>query len=73
MDRNEISAALAVRIGKLRTAAGESQQQLADSLMVKRETVKFWESGERQIKGADIVALAKHFNLLIICLVLLMC
>ena len=62
MDRNEISTALAVRIGKLRTAAGESQQQLADSLMVKRETVKFWESGERQIKGADIVALAKHFN-----------
>lgn len=62
MDRNEISMVLAERIGKLRTDAGESQQQLADALEVKRETVKFWESGERQIKGADIVALAKHFN-----------
>lgn len=62
MNRNEISMVLAERIGKLRADAGESQQQLADALEVKRETVKFWESGERQIKGADIVALAKHFN-----------
>jgi len=59
---NETNAVLAERIGKLRSAAGESQQQLADALSVKRETVKFWESGERQIKGADIAALAKHFK-----------
>lgn len=62
MDRNEISMVLAERIGKLRADAGESQQHLADALEVKRETVKFWESGERQIKGADIAALAEHFN-----------
>lgn len=62
MSGNETSAVLAERIGKLRANAKESQQQLADALSVKRETVKFWESGERQIKGADIAALAKHFK-----------
>ena len=62
MSGNEINAILAERIGKLRANAKESQQQLADALSVKRETVKFWESGERQIKGADIAALAKHFG-----------
>ena len=41
---------------------GETQQELADALDVRRETVKFWESGDRQIKGADIVKLAKLFE-----------
>lgn len=62
MERNEISAILAERIGILRAKAGESQQELADKIGVKRETVKFWESGDRQIKGGDIVKIAKHFN-----------
>ena len=49
-------------IADLREWKRESQQQLADSIGVKRETVKFWESGERQIKGKDIINLAKHFG-----------
>lgn len=62
MSRNENPPITSERIGKLRAAAGESQQDLADDLGVKRETVKFWESGERQIKAADIAKLAVHFN-----------
>lgn len=62
MDRNETNIVLAERIGKLRVLAGESQQSLADNIGVKRETVKFWESGERHIKCGDIAKLAKHFN-----------
>ena len=49
-------------IGKLRAEAAESQQDLADALGVKRETVKFWESGDRQIKAADVAQLARHYN-----------
>ena len=62
MERNKTADTLAERIGRLRTEAGESQQDLADEIGVKRETVKFWESGDRQIKGSDIVKLAKHFD-----------
>ena len=62
MERNKTTDILAERIGKLRAGVGESQQDLADKIGVKRETVKFWESGDRQIKGADIVKLAKHFK-----------
>lgn len=62
MERNKTTDILAERIGKLRAGANESQQDLADKIGVKRETVKFWESGDRQIKGADIVKLAKHFK-----------
>lgn len=62
MDRNKTNEILAERLGKLRARAGESQQELADKIGVKRETVKFWESGDRQIKGGDIVKLAEHFN-----------
>ena len=50
------------RIASLRAESGETQQELADALGVRRETVKFWESGDRQIKAADIVKLAKHFE-----------
>jgi len=62
MERNKTTDILAERIGKLRAGVGESQQNLADKIGVKRETVKFWESGDRQIKGADITKLAEHFN-----------
>lgn len=51
-----------VKIASLRAESGETQQELADALGVRRETVKFWESGDRQIKAADIVKLAKHFE-----------
>ena len=50
------------RIAALRAAFDESQQDLADALDVKRETVKFWESGDRHIKEDDIVRLAKYFG-----------
>lgn len=50
------------RIADLREWKSESQQQLADAIGVKRETVKFWESGDRQIKGRDIIKLSKHFG-----------
>lgn len=62
MSGNKNTPITSERIGKLRVAASESQQDLANSLGVKRETVKFWESGERQIKAADIASLATHFN-----------
>ena len=62
MSGNKTSLFLAEMIGKLRVKEGESQQALADKLGVKRETVKFWESGERQIKSGDIVKIAQHFN-----------
>lgn len=50
------------RIATLRAEKEETQQQLADSLGVKRETIKFWEGGNRQIKGGDIIKIAKHFG-----------
>lgn len=59
---SESEIILSLRISQLRKRAGESQQELADSIGVKRETVKFWESGERKLKGADIVKLAKHYK-----------
>lgn len=62
MENAETNNILSKRISLLRAQAGESQQDMADSIGVKRETVKFWESGERQIKGADIVKIARHFN-----------
>lgn len=62
MVNTETSKIIAEKIASLRTQANESQQALADSIGVKRETVKFWESGERQIKGSDIVKIAQHFN-----------
>ena len=56
------NSAFGERIASLRAERGETQQDLADALDVRRETVKFWESGDRQIKAADIVKLAKHFE-----------
>lgn len=53
---------LAKKVRELRTDAGKSQQQLADALEVKRETVKFWESGARQIKATDLAKLALYFE-----------
>lgn len=51
------------RIAALRVEKEETQQQLADSLGVKRETIKFWEGGNRQIKGGDIIKIARHFGI----------
>ena len=51
------------KIATLRAEKQETQQQLADSLGVKRETIKFWEGGNRQIKGGDIIKIARHFGI----------
>lgn len=56
-----ISSAVGERVRSIRKIRGESQQDIADALGVKRETVKFWESGDRHIKEIDIIKLAKHF------------
>lgn len=61
-DGTNVGGFLAKRIKTLRANAGESQQQLADMLDVKRETVKFWEIGARQIKATDLAKLALHFG-----------
>lgn len=53
---------LSERILKLRCDRNETQQQLADALNVKRETIRWWESGERQIKAGDVAQLARHFG-----------
>lgn len=62
MDRNKITACFAEKLGRLRAAANESQQQLANSIGVTREVVKFWESGDRQIKAVDLANVAAHYN-----------
>ena len=62
MDSNESGKEIGAIIGKLRSDAGETQQELADSLGVKRETVNQWEKGTRQIKADAIKKLAQHFN-----------
>lgn len=50
------------RIGKIRTAARESQQQLADAIGVSRPIIQHWESGTRHIKADHLVALSNHFD-----------
>lgn len=62
MDKNEIGSILAERMGKLMIARKESQQDVADAIGVKRETVRNWENGTRQIKAPDLVKLARHFE-----------
>ncbi len=46
------------RIRKKREICCLTQQQLAEKVGVKRETVNQWENDTRQIKGADIASLA---------------
>ena len=62
MEKNVHPTMISERIKSLRETHGETQQDVADALGVKRETVKFWEGGLRQIKAWDIVGLAEHFN-----------
>lgn len=62
MNGNESNGKIGVIIGQLREANSETQQALADSLGVKRETVNQWENGTRQIKASAIIGIAEHFN-----------
>ena len=52
---------LGKRIEQIRKDRGETQQQLADAVGVKRETVNQWESGTRQLKAEAVVSIAKHY------------
>ncbi len=62
MAGNSFTQKIGKRIAELRVSRRESQRSLADALGVKRETVKFWESGDRQIKSMDIIHIARHFD-----------
>jgi len=53
---------LGKRIEQIRKDRGETQQQLADAVGVKRETVNQWESGTRHLKAEAVVAIAKHYK-----------
>lgn len=50
------------RIKSLREKKGLTQQQLANELHVKRETVNLWENGLRDLKTGYTVALADFFE-----------
>ena len=51
------------RIEDLRKKRGETQMQLAAAVGRKsRETVNQWESNTREVKGDDLIKLAKHFE-----------
>ena len=49
-------------IAKLRTAAGLSQNQLAEALFVSRDLVSKWETGKRLPEYKLILAMAKLFS-----------
>jgi len=50
------------RIRHFREKNGETQQELANELGVKRETVNQWENGTRDLKTQYTVILADHFG-----------
>lgn len=51
---------IGLRISQLRGA--RSQQEVADALKVRRETITQWENGTRRIKDTDIIKLADYFG-----------
>lgn len=57
MERNSIGG----RIETLRKSKDETQQQLAEALGVRRETIKQWEANDRQIKAKNLFDLTVHF------------
>ena len=57
------SDSIGARIENLRKKKGETQKELAEAVGRKsRETVNQWENNTREVKGDDIVKLAKHFG-----------
>ena len=50
------------RLRDIRVKAGEIQQETADALGVKRETVRNWEADVRPLKADTIIKLAAHFH-----------
>ena len=50
------------RIWEVRMKQKKTQQEVAEALGVKRETVNQWESGTRQIKADAVIGLSKFFG-----------
>lgn len=50
------------RIGLLRSARNETQEQLGEAVGVTREVVQHWERASRNVKAAHIAKLARHFD-----------
>ena len=55
------ATALSERLAALRRARGWSMEQFADRLGVSRQSVWYWESGQRQPKRAMLTRIAKQF------------
>lgn len=53
---------IGLRIKRLREEKGLTQQDMADALNVKRQTVAQWENGERDLKTGYIIDLAEYLN-----------
>lgn len=51
--------ALSIRIAHIRAQKNMSQQELAEKIGIKRETVTMWETNKRQIKATAIIELSK--------------
>lgn len=62
MSSNKTSFKIGKHLEELRKSRNETQQELANALGVKRETVNQWESESRQLKAEAVVNLAKHFG-----------
>ena len=62
MASNKTGVKIGQRLYALRNTANISQQAVADTIGVKRETINQWESGTRQIKAEHIISLAKFFQ-----------
>lgn len=59
---SKLEREIGLRIGKLRDAAGISQQKFADEMGVSRPVIQHWESGTRHIKADNLISIAKYFN-----------
>lgn len=59
---NEKENVIGGRIEQLRLRNKQTQQEVADAIGVKRETIYQWETGKRRLKEEAIIALAQYFN-----------
>lgn len=55
---SEVTRYVGTRIARYREAAGLSQRDLARAIGVKQPTISNWESGERELTLANLVAVA---------------
>ncbi len=63
MDAQQFEIDLGKRLQSLREEKGKTQAEVAKELGLKsRETIKQWESWERQIKARDLIKLAKYYG-----------